>query len=77
MDPNATWLMLLQAMQSEDWKAVRGHAEDLVDWLDRSGFPPDTSSGIVTDPFWNKQMARFACKLAKSIARRRRRTTQP
>ena len=77
MDPNATWLMLLQAIQSKDWKAVRDHAEDLVDWLDRSGFPPNTSSCIVTDQFWNKQMARCACKLAKSIARRRRRTTQP
>jgi hypothetical protein len=72
MDPNATWLLLLEAIQTKDWKAVRDHAEDLLDWLDRSGFPPDTCSGIVRDHYWNKQMARHACKLAKAIARRQR-----
>lgn len=71
MDPNATWLLLLEAIQCKDWKAVRDHEEDLLDWLDRSGFPPNTS-GIVTDHYWNKQMARHACKLAKAIARRLR-----
>lgn len=78
MDPNATWVLLLQAIQSEDWKAVRDHAEDLEHWLDRGGFPPDTTNGAVADQYWNKRMARHACKLARGIARRlRRRSIKP
>lgn len=74
MDPNATWKLLLVALCSQQWRDVRDHADDLLDWLEQGGFPPETSNGLFNDPFWNKQLARYACRLAKQIARRGRRT---
>jgi hypothetical protein len=71
MDPNAAWLMMVDALESGNWRVVRTHANDLLDWLHVGGFPPDISEGRVTDRYWNRQIAVYACKLAKLIARRR------
>jgi hypothetical protein len=71
MDPNATWTWLLEALDAGNWKAVRRCANDLLDWLASDGFPPDTSGGRVNDSYSNRQLAYYACKLAKVIARRR------
>jgi hypothetical protein len=49
---------------------VREQAEDLLNWLEMDGFPPDIGSGKVTDRYWNRQIAVYACKLARLIARR-------
>ena len=71
MDPQAAWLLLIDALGSGHWRVVREQAEDLLNWLELNGLPPDTSNGKVTDHFWNRQIAVFACKLARLIARRR------
>lgn len=40
MDPQATWTMLLDACQAQDWTAVEQTAQSLLGWLARGGFPP-------------------------------------
>jgi hypothetical protein len=40
MDPQATWTMLIDAYQSQDWEGVEESAEALLGWLARGGFPP-------------------------------------
>ncbi len=40
MDPEATWLEMLQALIADDREAASEHAKNLIDWLDRGGFPP-------------------------------------
>jgi hypothetical protein len=62
---------MLDALESGHWRVVREQANDLRDWLNMGGFPPDTSNGKVTDQFWNRQLSLYACKLARLIARRR------
>lgn len=71
MDPNAAWQMMVNALESANWRVVQTHANDLLDWLHMGGFPPDISEGRVTDRYWNRQIAIYACKLARLIARRR------
>jgi len=70
MDPRSAWLLLLDALESGHWRVVREQAEDLLEWIDLGGQPPDIN-GKVTDHFWNRQVAVYACKLARLIARRR------
>jgi hypothetical protein len=71
MDPQAAWLLLLDALESGHWRVVREQAEDLLDWMNLGGLPPNVSSDKVTDRSWNRQIAVHACKLARLIARRR------
>ena len=40
MDPQATWLEMLQALIDDDREAASEHATSLIDWLDRGGFAP-------------------------------------
>lgn len=40
MDPNATLELLVDAALSGDAEAVREHAANLADWLDKGGFKP-------------------------------------
>ena len=49
---------------------LSAQAQDLREWLEMGGFPPNISSKA-TDPFWNRQVVLHACKLARLIARRR------
>lgn len=51
MDANTTWLLLLEAIRNEQWINVRNHAEVLLEWLDRGGFSPDTSNGMIMDQY--------------------------
>ncbi len=71
MDPQAAWLLLVDALESGHWRVVRGEAEDLLEWMKMGEPPPNISNGKVTDRFWNRQIAVYACKLARFIARRR------
>ena len=41
MDPNATYADMMAAFQSGWLQAAREHAENLLAWLGRGGFPPD------------------------------------
>ena len=76
MDPNAAWRELLAAVESGDGDRLLDTATALAGWLDRRGFPPDTSSGVVTSPDWNRRIARFACDVAIDMASRRLPHTQ-
>ena len=40
MDPQATWNQLLAAYAVGDWDVIEERATDLIDWLNRGGFPP-------------------------------------
>ena len=40
MDPQATWLAMIQALIDEERESASEYAEILIDWLDRGGFPP-------------------------------------
>ena len=70
MDPQAAWLLLVDALESGHWRVVREQAEDLLAWIGMGESPPNTSNGKVTDQFWNRQVATYCCKLARLIARR-------
>jgi len=70
MDPKSAWLLLLDALQSGHWRVVREQAEDLLEWIDLGGQPPEIH-GKATDRFWNRHVAIYACRLARLIARRR------
>jgi hypothetical protein len=41
MDPNATMQLLLGDDMGEDISVAVEAAEDLIEWLDKGGFPPD------------------------------------
>lgn len=71
MDPQAAWLLMLDALESGHWRVVREQAEDLLYWMEMGEPPPDINQGKVTDRTWNRQVAIYACKLARLIARRR------
>lgn len=40
MDPQATWLAMIQALIDDDRETASEFAENLIDWLDRGGFSP-------------------------------------
>ncbi len=71
MDAQAAWLLMLDALESGHWRVVREQAEDLLEWMEMGEPPPDINHGKVTDRTWNRQVAIYACKLARLIARRR------
>jgi hypothetical protein len=70
MDPNAAWRELVAALESGDRAHLLDAASALAGWLDRGGFPPDTSSGAVTNPEWHRRIARHACRVAIEMASR-------
>ena len=69
MDPNAAWRELLAALESGDRDRVLETAAALTGWIDRGGFPPNTT-GVVTDPEWNRRIARHACQVAIDMVSR-------
>lgn len=71
MDPQAAWLLMLDAMETGHWRVVREQAGDLIAWMQMGEAPPNVSSGKVTDRHWNGHIALYACRLARLIARRR------
>ena len=70
MDSKAAWLLLVDALESGHWRVVREQAEDLLEWMELGGPPPEIN-GKAADRFWNRQVAVYGCKLARLIARRR------
>lgn len=71
MDPQAAWLLMIDAVESGHWRVVREQADDLLDWIEMGESPPNISNGKVADRQWNRQIAIYSCKLARLIARRR------
>jgi hypothetical protein len=63
MDPQATWDQLLTALAEGDWDVIEKRATDLIEWLDRGGFPPkvcDADPG----PDFHRVLARSGCLFA-------------
>jgi hypothetical protein len=59
MDQHEAWILMLDALESGHWQAVREQAEKLRIWIEMGGFPPDTSNGRFTDWYWNRQLALY------------------
>lgn len=57
MDPNATWRVLLQSHQNEEWESCQEACSDLYAWLQNGGFPPRIT-GI---DLFDKVMAQAVC----------------
>ena len=68
MDPQVTWENLLDAYADGDWPAAIEHAEALLSWMERGGFPPQTMppsmNGRQFRPELERAIAIAACRLA-------------
>ena len=62
MDPQAAWQRLVDAYASQKWMDAKEAAEDLIAWLRKSGFPPQTLSSHPMDDAWNRTLAEAACR---------------
>ena len=58
MDPNATWHDLALSVQLADWDTASEQAQNLLDWLDKGGFPPK----ITDQELFDKIVARSTCQ---------------
>lgn len=63
MDPQVTWQRLLDAYSARNPSEAREAAEDLLCWLSKGGFPPQTQPDAPMDNTWNRVVARAACNL--------------
>lgn len=68
MDPNETARLLVAALERRQWDAVEAHANDLLSWLDRGGFPPLLIGSAGLGSSWHRPIARVACLRALSLA---------
>ena len=64
MDPQATWEQLLAAYAAGDWDVIEERATDLIEWLDRGGFPPKVLNRSDLGQDWDRAMARAGCLFA-------------
>jgi hypothetical protein len=64
MDPQTAWNELRTATRAGDWEAARELAQDLLDWLDRGGFPPLVRAGASADPARRRAVVRRYCRSA-------------
>ena len=67
MDPQAAWGQLLAAYAAGDWDILEERATDLIEWLDRGGFPPMILKQPDIDPELNRALARAGCFHALGI----------
>lgn len=58
MDPNATWTLLAEAIQTGETDEAAELADDLNEWLARGGFPPR----ITGKPLFDTIVARSTCQ---------------
>lgn len=68
MDPQATWELLLVAWTRNEWDDVIELASNLLDWLNKEGFAPETCSSHPVGHDWNVVVARAACTFARQRA---------
>ena len=69
MDPEATLLELLEAVQARAWDRVDELAGALLDWLEKQGFPPLVVGPRELGVEWHRAMATFVCHMAQSKVR--------
>ncbi len=70
MDPQTTWEAMLDAYADGDWPAATEHAEVLLSWIERAGFPPQTVDGRELRPELNRAIAIAASRLVLEKAER-------
>ncbi len=63
MDPQVAWDRLLSAYADGDWDQIEEHAEALLGWLDRGGFPPRVVSHTDLQDF-DRTLAYVGCRFA-------------
>ena len=64
MDPQATWEQLLAAYAAGDWDLIEERATELIEWLDRGGFPPKVLTHSDLGEDGNRVLARAGCLFA-------------
>ena len=64
MDPHATWEQLLAAYAAGDWDLIEERATDLIEWLDRGGFPPKVLTKSEFGQDGDRALARAGCMFA-------------
>ena len=69
MDPQITWHSLLIAWARGNWLEVTEHAESLLEWLGKGGFPPNTVAAPELGVDCHGIVAKLAAKLAIAHAR--------
>jgi hypothetical protein len=67
MDPQAAWDQLLAAFAAGEWDQIEELATNLIEWLDRGGFPPTILRQPDLDSDWNRALARAGCLHALDI----------
>jgi hypothetical protein len=68
MDPQITWIALLQAWSNSQWFELIELAESLIEWLDKDGFPPDTDGPEQLGADWDRMVARSTAESALLLA---------
>ena len=61
MDPQQTWLDMLDALQRKQWDDAKELADSLYDWIRKGGFPPTTVGDESLGKNWHKTVAQFVC----------------
>ena len=68
MDPDATLAEMLDAIGSHDWDRVAEASRDLLAWMKRGGFPPETVGPRSLGNEWHRMVAILICRVADSKA---------
>jgi len=66
MDPQAAWDELLKARHERDWDRARELAENLLEWMKKKGFPPNTVGESTIGRTWHRAVAEFVCCMTLS-----------
>jgi len=61
VDPQTAWNNLFEALAESDLAQARSHAADLLEWLEKGGFPPQVTSGHLEDDL-NRRISRSICQ---------------
>ena len=61
MDPQAAWNEMLDAVAANELFEADLRADDLLNWLDRGGFAPQTLTRLLAGE-WDKLVCRYVCR---------------
>jgi hypothetical protein len=75
MDPQVAWSELLDALADDDLAEAELRAEALITWLDKQGFPPQTSLRVLPN-LWDEAICRYVCRKVMAAAPNHERGTR-
>lgn len=61
MDPQQTWIDMLDALKQKQWDEAKELADALYVWICKGGFPPTTAGDESLGRNWHKTIAHFTC----------------